>query len=83
MAIDLSEFEKLFGERVVEREARVDDDMWAIYCRDCGKMVEYRRRGRRRFCAVCRSKNLSVATKRALRNVYKLDENDEKPKKVA
>jgi len=57
-----------------QREPLPDDEDMAYFCRDCKHVIEYVRRGRRKACSECKGPNISLATKRALRNVYKLQD---------
>lgn len=68
MGFDISEFENIVEDSA--EEARPEDDQLATYCRDCEAIVEYKKRGSRKICAVCGGKELSLATRRSIRNVY-------------
>ena len=75
MSIDLSDFKKMFNDETSEPQKEVlpDDDLLVTYCRDCRKLVNFRSHGRKKTCLDCSGKNISLATKRAMRNIYHID----------
>lgn len=52
-----------------------------FYCKDCEKIVEVKPVGRKFVyrCAVCNTKNVAFGTEKAIRNYYRVEDDEETP----
>lgn len=68
--------------RILPKSFKVDNNLKepiVFYCKDCEKIVDGRPFGRKFVykCALCGTKNVAFGTKKAIKNYYKFEDEDE------
>jgi len=71
--------------KIMPKSNKVDNflkEPVVFYCKDCDKIVKVRPFGRKFVykCAICNTKNVAFGTEKAIRNYYRIEENEKKEK---